>query len=224
MSVPWHAKSKEEVLQTLNTSIKGLSSTESQLRFKEYGPNELREKKRRSALQMFLSEFKDVFILLLIAATVFSVVIGYYELQQPALPGEPRKDALETYADAIVIGIIVILVAVAGFVQEYRAEKALEALKKLAAPKARVMRNDREMIIPAREVVPGDILVLESGDLVPADARLIESVELRTDEAVLTGESTPVNKNASVVLPSDTPVNDRRNMIFVATHVIYGRG
>jgi len=224
MSFPWYAKSREEVLQALATTVNGLSYEEAERRFEEYGPNELKGKKRRTVLQMFLSEFKDIFILLLIAATIFSVAIGYYELQQPPLPGEPPKDALETYADAIVIGAIVILVAVAGFIQEYRAEKALEALKKLAAPKARVIRNDREMIVPAREVVPGDIMVLESGDLVPADARLMESVELKTDEAVLTGESTPVNKDAAVILPPDTPVADRHNIIFTATHIIYGRG
>jgi len=214
----------DEVLRVLSVNRGGLSSQEAHEKIKKYGYNELKEKKRRTALQMFLSEFKDIFILLLIAATIFSAVVGYYELQQPPLLGEPPKDALETYADSIVIGAIVILVAVAGFIQEYRAEKALEALKKLAAPKARVLRDGREMIIPAREVVPGDLLVLESGDLVPADARLLESIEMKTDEAVLTGESTPVNKDASAVLPPDTPVGDRRNVIFTATHIIYGRG
>jgi Ca2+-transporting ATPase len=173
---------------------------------------------------MFLDEFRDIFILLLIAAAIFSVVIGYYELQQPPLPGEPAKDALETYADTLVISIIVILVAVAGFIQEYRAEKALEALKKLAAPKARVIRGGKETTVPAREIVPGDILVLESGDHVAADARLIESIELKTDEAILTGESTAVGKDASAFLPENAPVSDRQNMVFTATHTTYGRG
>jgi len=224
MAEEWHAKSTEEVLKELNSNRNGLSEQEAQTRLQQYGLNELKEKKRRTALQMFVSEFRDIFIGLLIAATIFSALVGYYELQQPLPPGEPPKDVVETYADAIVIAAIVFLVAVAGFVQEYRAEKALEALKKLAAPKARVIRHGREMIVPAREVVPGDILVLESGDLVPADARLIESVELKTDEAVLTGESTPVNKDASAVLPPDTSIGDRRNTIFTATHTIYGRG
>jgi len=173
---------------------------------------------------MFLSEFKDIFILLLIGASVFSVAVGYYEMQQPLLPGEPEKEALEVYADAIIISIIVVLVAVAGFVQEYRAEKAIEALKRLAAPKARVMRDGRETVIPAREVVPGDILVLESGDLVAADARLIESLDLKAEEAVLTGESAPVTKTASGICPLSANLGDRRNMIFTATHTIYGRG
>jgi Ca2+-transporting ATPase len=208
----------------LNTNRKGLTSQEAQERLKKFGYNELKEKKRRTALQMFLSEFKDIFILLLIAAAIFSAIVGYYELQRPLMPGELPKEPLEEYADSIVIAIIVVLVAVAGFVQEYRAEKALEALKKLAAPKARVLRDGRETIIPAREVVPGDILVLESGDLVPADARLIESIEVKADEAVLTGESTPVNKDAKAILPPEAPIGDRRNMVFTATHIIYGRG
>jgi len=224
MAEAWHVKSVDETLKELKTRKNGLSDQEAKKRLQQHGFNELEEKKKRTPLQMFLSEFKDIFILLLIVATIFSVAIGYYELQRPALPGEPPKDAFETYADAIVIGAIVILVAIAGFVQEYRAEKALDALRRLAAPKARVMREDREMIIPAREVVPGDIVVLEAGDHIPADARIIENVELKTNEAILTGESTPVNKDASVTLPDSTNINDRRNMIFTATHVVYGRG
>jgi len=208
---------REAVLQWLKSSPSGLSSGEAKRRLAEYGYNELKEKKRRTALQMFLEEFKDIFILLLIAATVFSVIIGYYELMRNPELG------LETYADAITIGIIVLLVAIAGFVQEYRAEKAIEALKKLAAPKARVMRDNKETMVLAREVVPGDLLVVESGDTVPADARIIEAVELKTDEAVLTGESTPVDKNVATV-PPEIPTADRKNMLFMATHTIYGRG
>jgi Ca2+-transporting ATPase len=217
-SSAWHTLDKEEVVKTLKTSSSGLSTEEAKRRLSEYGYNELKEKKRRTAFQMFLEEFKDIFILLLIAATVFSVIIGYYELLR-----SPELGFLETYADAITIGIIVILVAVAGFVQEYRAEKAIEALKKLAAPKARVLRNGKEALIPAREVVPGDLLALEAGDTVSADARIIEVVELKADEAVLTGESTPVNKSLDPLKP-DTPTADRKNMIFMATHTIYGRG
>jgi len=217
MTDNWHAMQKDEVLQTLKSSQNGLSSEEAKSRLIQYGFNELKEKKRRTALQMFLEEFKDIFILLLIAATVFSVIIGYYELLT-----DPTLGFLETYADAITIGIIVVLVAIAGFVQEYRAEKAIEALKKLAAPKARVMRDGKETMILAREVVPGDILVLEAGDTVAADSRLLEAVELKTDEAILTGESTPVNKSLQPVKP-DAPTADRRDMLFMATHTIYGR-
>jgi Ca2+-transporting ATPase len=132
------------------------------------------------------------------------------------------KSFLDAYTDAITIGLIVILVAAAGFVQEYRAEKALEALKRLAAPKARVLREGKEMVIPAKEVVPGDILLVEAGDTIPADARIIEAVELKTDEAVLTGESTPVKKSVAPV--EEAPVTDRKNMLFMGTHVVYGRG
>jgi len=219
-----HAESIDEVLKSLNVTVQGLSSDEFQRRLKEYGSNELKEKKRRTPLQMFVGEFKDIFILLLIAASVFSVAIGYYEFQLPPLPGEPPKYLFEVFADSFIIIIIVILVAVAGFIQEYRAEKAVEALKKLAAPKARVLRDDKIILISSRDLVLGDMLILESGDRVPADARLIESIELRTNEAVLTGESTPVNKDASVILPAEVPVNDKRNMVFVGTYVIYGRG
>jgi Ca2+-transporting ATPase len=218
MSSPWHSANKDSVLEDLRTSPAGLSNEEAKRRLGEYGYNELLEKKKRTALQMFLGEFKDIFILLLIAATVFSVGIGYYELLH-----NPELGFLETYADAITIGIIVVLVAVAGFVQEYRAEKAIEALKKLAAPKARVLRDGKEALIPAREVVPGDVLVLEAGDTVPADARVFEAVELKTDEAVLTGESTPVGKGLVTVKP-EAPIAERQNMLFMATHTIYGRG
>jgi len=213
----WHEKKIDEAAQSLKTDLNGLNNEEAKRRLAEYGYNELKEKKKKTALRMFLEEFKDFFIILLLVATAFSAAIGYYESLS-----NPTK-GLETYSDAIVIGIIVLLVAIAGFVQEYRAEKALEALKKLTAPKARVIRSGKEEMIPAREVVPGDILVIESGDSMPADARLIEAVELKTDEAVLTGESTPVNKSLDVLKP-DAPIAERSNMVFTATHAIYGRG
>ena len=218
MSEPWHGKKVDEVMLDLEVTHDGLSSQEASERLQKYGYNELVAKKRRSALSMFLGEFKDIFILLLIAATIFSAIIGYYDV----LTGE-AEGVMEAMADAIIIGAIVILVAITGFVQEYRAEKAIEAMKKLTAPKARVIRDGDEMVIPAREIVPGDVLILESGDHVPADARIIEAIELKTSEAVLTGESAPVNKNILQV-KSDAPISERRNMLFTATHVVYGRG
>ena len=218
MSKSWHAEEIDEVKRDLNAASNGLSSQEAQERLRKYGFNELVEKKRRTALHMFIGEFKDVFILLLIAATIFSGVIGYYEL----VSGE-AEGFLESFADTITIGAIVILVGITGFVQEYRAEKAMDALKKLTAPKARVLRGGKETIIPAKELVPGDILVLEEGDHIPADARLMEIVELRTNEAVLTGESIPVNKELNIV-KENTPISERQNMVFTATHVVYGRG
>lgn len=216
MSRSWHGLDAEEVMKALGVDRKGLTSREASERLQRYGYNELRRVKRRTALHMFLDEFKNIFILLLIAATIFSAIMGYYEMIHGG-------EFLESFADVITISAIVFLVAVTGFVQEYRAEKALEALKRLAAPKARVIRDGMEMMIPAREVVPGDLLALEEGDQVPADARLIEVVELKVNEAVLTGESTPVEK-ALTTLDEDTPVSERRNMVFSATHIVYGRG
>ncbi|MEM2896892.1 MAG: cation-transporting P-type ATPase [Candidatus Bathyarchaeia archaeon] len=206
----------DEILRERSANHEGLSSQEALERLKRYGYNEIKKIKRRTAFHMFLDEFKDIFILLLIAATVFSAVIGYWEMIHGG-------EFMEAYADTITIGAIVVLCAVTGFAQEYRAEKAIEALKKLAAPKARVMRDGKEVIVPANEVVPGDILVLEEGDHVPADARLIEVVELKANEAVLTGESTPVGKEL-VILKEDTPISEIRNMVFSATHIVYGRG
>jgi Ca2+-transporting ATPase len=205
-----------DILKELGVNREGLSSQEALERLKRYGPNEIKKVKKRTVFHMFLDEFKDVFILLLIAATIFSAIVGYYEMIQGG-------GFLEAFADSITIGAIVILCAITGFVQEYRAEKAVEALKKLAAPKARVIRDGKEIIIPASEVVPGDIIALEEGDRVPADARLIEVVELKANEAVLTGESAPVDKEL-IVLPENTPVSERRNMVFSSTHIVYGRG
>jgi Ca2+-transporting ATPase len=205
-------------MHDLDVTHKGLTSQEAQERLKKYGLNELVAEKRRTALRMFLGQFKDIFILLLIAATIFSGIIGYYEY----LSGQSEQ-VLEAFADVIIIGAIVIMVAITGFVQEYRAEKALDAMKKLTAPKAHVIRDGKDVIIPAREIVPGDILVLESGDQIAADARVLEAVELKTIEAVLTGESTPVNKDVSTV-SEETPISERRNTLFTATHVVYGRG
>jgi len=214
----WHSISEEELFKLLKTSPEGLSQKEAEERLRKYGYNEIAEKKRRTALQMLLSQFRDIFILLLIFAAVFSIAVGYYESLE-----KPGTSFLEAYTDAITILVIVVLCVIAGFVQEYRAEKALEALKRLAAPKARVIREGKVRIIPAREVVPGDILALEAGDSIPADARLIEAIELRANEAVLTGESTPVDKQVGIV-DASAPVSERKNMVFSATHIVYGRG
>ena len=209
MSLPWHAKEEEEVLRLLDTSVKGLSMEEAQKRLEKYGPNELKETRKITVLGIFLNQFKDVFVMMLIAATFIAFYVDFVKNETPI--------------DAITIAAIVVLNSVVGFFQEYRSEKAMEAMKKLTAPKARVLRDGRETIIPAREVVPGDILLLETGDRIAADARLLEVVDLKTNEAVLTGESIPVNKELGVV-DEKTPVSDRKNMVFMTTHVIYGRG
>ena len=200
MNNSWHSKSVEEVLEALETSPKGLSSEEARRRLLKYGPNKLMEKEGVSALRVFLNQFKDIFVLMLLFAIAFSLISAFIEHHEPSL---------EDYADAITIGAIVILNSVVGFVQEYRSEKAMEALRKMTAPKARVLRDGREVLIDAAEVVPGDIILLESGDRVPADGRLIEAIDLRTNEAALTGESTPVEKDVEPVRP-DAPVGDRK--------------
>ncbi len=204
MSPESHAIETEELMRALKASEKGLSEEEARRRLQEFGPNELVERKGITPFQIFLEQFKDVFVIMLLIAIVISVLIG-------------------EIIDASTIGAIVVLNSVVGFVQEYRSEKAMEAMKKLTAPKARVFRDGKEMLIPAREVVPGDIALLEAGDRIPADSRLLEVVELKTDEAVLTGESTPVGKTTEV-LDEKTPVADRKNSLFMATHVTYGRG
>jgi Ca2+-transporting ATPase len=204
MSPEWHAMETEELMEALEASEKGLSEEEAQRRLQEFGPNELVERKGITTFQIFLRQFKDVFVIMLLIAIVISVLIG------------------ET-PDAATISAIVVLNSIVGFVQEYRSEKAMEAMKKLTAPKARVLRGGKEILIPAREVVPGDIALLEAGDRIPADSRLLEVVDLKTDEAVLTGESTPVGKKIAV-LDEKTPVADRKNSVFMATHLTYGRG
>jgi len=214
LSQQWHAKTDEEALETLGTSVSGLSSEDAKNRFAQYGPNKLIERGGVSPLKIFLGQFKDIFVLMLLAAIVISLFIAFNESAAPTL---------ENYADSITIGVIVALNAVVGFVQEYRSEKAIEAMRKMTAPQASVLRDGGEAVIRAEEIVPGDVLLLETGDRVAADARLLEVVDLSTDEAVLTGESTPVEKRTDAVL-ENTAVSDRNNMLFMATHIIYGRG
>ncbi len=204
MRTEWHAIETEKLLSALQASEKGLSEQGAKRRLQEYGPNELVERKRITPLQIFLGQFRDIFVIMLLIAIGISIAIG-------------------EVIDASTIGAIVVLNAIVGFVQEYRSEKAMEAMKKLTAPRARVLREGKEKFIPAREVVPGDVIILESGDRIPADGRLLEVVDLKTDEAVLTGESTPVEKKTGV-LDEKTPVADRKNSVFMATHVTYGRG
>jgi Ca2+-transporting ATPase len=219
LSSQWYAIEKDEVMRGLESNLKGLTEEEAKQRLTEFGYNELRKHKKASLLQIFLNQFKNLFVLMLIIAIIISVIIGFVESQAAA----DLHVVLETYADAIAIGAIVTLNAVIGFIQEYRSEKAMEAMEKLTAPKARVLRGGREFIISAREIVPGDILLLEAGDRIAADARLLETVDLSVDEAILTGESAPVDKNPHI-LEAETPIADRKNMVFTGTHATYGRG
>jgi len=203
-SKSWHAKSPEETLKELNSSESGLSQAEAQKRLTEYGPNELRKEKRSSPIKLFLEQFTDILIIILLIATGLSIAVG--EL-----------------IDALVIIVIVLATAILGFVEEFRSEKAVEALKKMTAPTATVLRDGKEVKISTSQIVPGDVLLLYTGDKVPADARLIKSFNLKIDEASLTGESSPVNKKIDSC-GEETPLNDRRNMAFTGTVAVYGRG
>ncbi len=201
----WHTLSPEEVLRIWDTSLKGLSDQQAQERLLRFGPNELAEVKTTPAWKIFLDQFKSILIVILLIAAVVSYFLG-------------------EHLDAVVITVIVFACAVLGFVQEWRADRAVAALRAMATPEATVRRNGREKKIPAREVVPGDILILSAGDKVAADARLLEAVNLQVDEAPLTGESVPVEKQAELTFPEDTSLGDRRNMVFASTTVTYGRG
>jgi len=204
-AINWHQLDLKEVLEKLQSSGKGLASDEAHQRLERFGPNELIEKGRKSLWMMFLDQFKDFMILVLIAAAVVAGVIG-----------EP--------SDTIAIAVIVMLNAVLGFVQEYRAEKAMAALKKLAAPSATVIRDGRPEAITAQRLVPGDLVVLEAGNIVPADIRLTEAAQMRIDEATLTGESVPVEKDSAALREADLSIGDRKNMAYKGTLVTYGRG
>jgi len=200
----WHTMETEAVLTHLGTSSAGLTDEEVRKRLEHYGPNELAEGERISPLKIFLDQFKSFLIVILLVAVILSAFLG-------------------EAVDAIVIGAIVLFASGLGFIQEYRAERAMEALKRMAAPTATVMRGGEEQEIPARELVPGDIIVLSTGDRIPADTRIMEAANLKVDEASLTGESIPVEK-ASAVLGGDVEVADRKNMAYMGTAAVYGRG
>lgn len=202
----WHAIGTHEVLAALNTfEEEGLSSEEVESRSKLYGLNELTEAPPTTLLQLLWEQFNNFVVILLVIAALISALLG-------------------DYIEAAAILAIVILNAALGIFQERRAEQALAALRKLAAPEAHVIRNGSHQAIPSRELVPGDLVLLETGNYVPADLRLLEAVNLRIEEAALTGESVPVQKDAAARLESDIPIGDRKNTAFMGTVVNYGRG
>lgn len=201
----YHQQKYEDVLASLDTSESGLSNDEAGKRLLQSGANEIRETAKRTPLAMLIDQFKDFMIIVLIVAAVISGLLG--EL-----------------ADTIAIVVIVILNAVMGFVQEYRAEKAIEALKLMATSASTVLREGVPHSVPTPEVVPGDIVLLEAGKIVPADLRLIESAHIKIEEAALTGESVPVEKNIKPLHDEMIPLGDRRNMAYKGTVVSYGRG
>jgi Ca2+-transporting ATPase len=204
--VTWHALSTEDVLEKLETKLEnGLTDEVAKKRLEKIGPNQLAEKPRPSFLSLVLSQLKSFVVILLIVASIISAILG-------------------EWVDAAAIMTIVVLNAIMGVVQESRAEEALAALKKMAAPDAQVLRNGKRVVIPAAQLVPGDIVFLEAGNFVPADLRLIESVNLRVDESALTGESVPVQKNATLIIDAESSLGDRKNTAFMGTVVAYGRG
>jgi Ca2+-transporting ATPase len=201
----WHQKQVEEVFREIGSAAEGISHEEARARLLKHGPNELIEKRKKSPLMMLLDQFKDFMIIVLMVAAVISGVIG--EL-----------------SDTIAIIVIVVINAVIGFVQEYRAEKAMEALKKMAAASAVVLRDGVPATLPAGELVPGDMVLLEAGRIVPADMRITEAAALHVEEAALTGESMPVEKHRETLSDPDLSLGDRKNMSYKGTFVTYGRG
>jgi Ca2+-transporting ATPase len=201
----WHDRSAAEVLGALGSSVHGLEPAEARRRLDAHGPNRLIEQRRRTALRILLAQFRDFMILVLLAAAVISGWVGDLE-------------------DTLVISAILVLNAAIGFVQEHRAERALAALRRLAAPSAIVVRSGPQERIPASQIVPGDVVLLEAGAIVPADLRLLEAAALRVDEAVLTGESVPVEKMSEALTDPTLPVADRRNLAYKGTTITYGRG
>jgi Ca2+-transporting ATPase len=201
----WHTLSADEVLATLQTSSQGLSPEEAKRRLERYGLNELTAAEHVSPWRILLSQFQNVLIVILLIATVLSVVVGHA-------------------VEAIAIAVIVLFAVLLGFIQEFRAERAIEALRQMAAPLATVIRGGREQQIAAREIVPGDIVLLHAGDKIPADARLLEAVNLKLEEAALTGESVAVEKETEPLTDPEAGVGDRTNMVHAGTAVAYGRG
>ena len=202
----WHTLEGTAVVQALHTSLEeGLTPEEALRRLEVHGPNELTEAERPGLAHMLLAQFNSFLVIVLLAAALISALLG-------------------DWIEAVVILAIVVLNAILGVVQEHRAEQAMAALRRLAAPEAHVIRGRHRQNVPARELVPGDIVLLEAGNYIPADLRLIESVNLHVEEAALTGESVPVEKDAGVVLCQDITLGDRRNTAFMGTLVTYGRG
>ncbi|MGE5633030.1 MAG: cation-translocating P-type ATPase [Caulobacteraceae bacterium] len=206
MNLDWYNKGTEAVAAELSVDVKkGLTKEEAKKRVEKYGYNELKEKEKETLLVKVIKQLKDFLVIILIIASIISGLVG-------------------EVSDAIVIIAIVVVNAVLGVVQEGKAEKALEALQKMSAPNARVYREGHVEIVPARNLVPGDIVLIEAGDSIPADLRLFESVNLKVEEASLTGESVPVDKDASKAFDVEAPLGDRVNMAYMSTIVTYGRG
>ncbi len=202
--IKWHNLTDSETLTSLSSTSDGLNQEEATKRLAEYGLNELQTAKKTSPWMIFFEQFKNLLIIILLAAVILSAVLG-------------------EWVDALVIFVIIVFAAGLGFIQEYRAEKSLDALKKMAAPTATVLRGGKQIEIPTRDIVPGDIFFIQTGNRIPADGRLLQAVNLRAEEASLTGESVPVEK-ITAPITGEAGIGDRRNMVFAGTTASYGRG
>ncbi|MEO8506833.1 MAG: HAD-IC family P-type ATPase, partial [Betaproteobacteria bacterium] len=200
-----HTLSAEAFAAELATTPAGLASAEAARRLAEFGPNELQERRRTGAWTLLVAQFRNMLVVILLVATALSAVLGHG-------------------IEAIAITVIVLFAVVLGFVQEYRAERAIDALRRMAAPMSTTIRDGEEHDVPARDLVPGDVLILRAGDRIAADARLVEAANLEVQEASLTGESAAVAKVTDALPAPDLALGDRRNMVYAGTAVTYGRG
>ena len=201
----WQTISVRETCERLKTnSVNGLTKDEAEERIKKYGENKLTEKKKESILVKFLKQFNDFIIIILIIAAAISAVMSYVE-------------GSNDYLDSVIIIFIVVLNAIMGVIQEAKAEKSLDALKKMSAPTAKVKRDGTIQTIPSEEVVPGDLIIIETGSYIPADARIVKSYNLKVEESALTGETIPVLKDERALLSEKAPIGDMINMVFGAT-------
>lgn len=204
----FYTQSQKDVLEAVESNIDGLTSQEAKSRLDVYGHNELEEGEKRSLVAKFLDQFKDLMIIILLVAAVLSVITS----------------GGEGVTDAIIILTVVVLNAAFGVYQEGQAEAAIEALKNMSSPLARVRRDGHVVEVDSKDLVPGDIVLLEAGDVVPADMRLLETASLKIEEAALTGESVPVEKEADAEVTADAGIGDRLNMAYQNSNVTYGRG
>ena len=210
-----YTQTTREVLDSLGVGLEGLTSAQAQERLQKYGPNKLAEGKKPTLLQRFLAQLKDPMLIILLVAAAVSAVTGM-------LSGENE------WAEVIIILAVVLLNAILGVFQESKAEAAIEALQTMTAATGKVIRDGKQTVLHSDELVPGDVVVLEAGDAVPADGRIIESASLKIEEAALTGESVPVNKMIDALYlqdnQADVPLGDRKNMCYMGSTVVYGRG
>ena len=209
-----YLETAEAVLSRIGSTENGLSSAEAARRLEANGPNKLVEAKKRSNILRFFDQMKDPMIIILLVAAALSLITSLYEHENPA--------------DVFIILFVVVLNSVLGVVQESKAEEAIEALKKMTAAKSKVLRDGEIMTVQSDELVTGDVIILEAGDSIPADGRLIETASMKVEEAALTGESVPVDKQSEAIGieagAKDIPLADRKNMIYMGSTVVYGRG